>query len=51
MILFFIDKGKGTKRAGKIQMKAIKNSKGAYQKKNIRYIPPPLIAVKHIRIS
>jgi len=36
LILFFIDKGKGTKRAGKIQMKAIKNSKGAYQKKNIR---------------
>ena len=32
-------------------MKAIKNSKGAYQKKNIRYILPPLIAVKHIRIS
>lgn len=30
-------------------MKAIKNSKGAYQKKNIRYIPPPLIAVKYIR--
>ena len=30
-------------------MKAIKNSKGAYQKENIRYIPPPLIAVKYIR--